>query len=194
MKLSLTVSIDGKVASGYAVQEIGIYENPVPVGLVPAKRLLFLRGDALLLQTGGGGVVVSPMSKRGADLPYESIPFFSCGVTWDGKTNAQYVRALGALKSPCEIPAKAMPLLVYLPPQPDGSPTILQLGSSAGDHELKVIAATMEISRAPITHPPLRSVAWIAELIDGTSRVHWLPLGDLKLALTRADFVRERFE
>jgi len=194
MKVNLTVSVDGKRASGFAVQEIGIYENPAPPFLVPTKTLLFLRGDALMLTTGDGGVIVAPMSQRGADLPYESIPFFSCGISRDEKTDAEFVRALGALKSPCQIPSKAMPLLVYLPPQPDGGPTVLQQGSSIGDHEIKVIRAEMEISAAPLTHPSLRSIGWIAELIDRTSRVHWLPLGDRKMALTRSDFVRERFE
>jgi hypothetical protein len=194
-RIVVTISDGATVYRESAVQEIGIYENPLPVPLVPAKTQTFVRGEALIMRLGTSSGLIVPIEHGGADFPYRSLLHISCGTSWAGKSVTEYASEIRSMETPCVVPEKALPMFVHVP----------DLGSDAG---LRVIAPTdfstvvgPNVSLVSVTVEPtdddltqhLDRIPWASNLLAGQSLEVTVSANPRPMRLRRGDFLKERF-
>jgi hypothetical protein len=116
--LTYRIAVDLKIGgeqhlNASAVQELGFKEGPKGPWISMSTGV---RGDALVIDLGTRGALLLPLTKGGAEIPYEAMIFWACGPMDLEETAAQYSqRVRHLLEQGCDVPLRALPMFIWMP-------------------------------------------------------------------------------
>lgn len=160
VKLSVTVEVDGKTYSGFAVQDFSIRRsgNPRGEGIVNAGH----DAEALVVRLpDNAALAVLVDDHNGSGNPFKDM-VLSCGERpWN--SGPEFFRAIAAFQGPCVLDLTSVPQAVHIPNVASYEGMTLLWENEQETIGIRLISAVLERSTAPLTTGATETFSWLSD-------------------------------